>query len=520
MKKSKTSSIIGISSATFLSRILGLIREQIFAFLLGATNFADAFLVAFRIPNLLRDLFAEGALSTSFIPTFTQYVLKKGEKKAFYLSNLVINFLIMVIGFLIILGYIFTPQIVRFMAPGFSLFPEKFSLTIMMTKILLPFLLFVSLASVFMGMLNVYHKFFIPAFAPAMFNLTIILGGLIIFLISPSSHQKAVLWAMAAFVGGFIQLAIQIPSACRLGYKYKFCFDLKFKEEGLKRIFNLMLPAIIGLAAVQINIIINTMLASFLPTGSVSYLNYAFRLIQFPIGLFGVAIATVTTAYISRDIVKNDISQLNKNIADSLKLNSFLSFPALVYFFLLGQLIIELLFEHGQFKPRDTLFTYQTLQFYCLALFFYSGVKIMAPVFYAANKSHIAVISSISAVVTNLAVSLSTYRVMGVKGLALGLSCGSFVNFLVLSFNYTRHFGWIKDQNILSGIGKHALAAIVMGIAGLSLYQWLKGYKIIVSATGTIILCGGFYFFLNYLFKSAELEKFFRIIKSFIKKKK
>lgn len=512
MKEQKTSSVIGISSATFLSRIFGLIRVQIFAFLLGATNFADAFLVAFRIPNLLRDLFAEGALSTAFVPTFTHYLLKKSKKEAFYLSNLIINSLILIIGALIIVGYILTPEIVKLIAPGFLKIEEKFFLTIVMTRILLPFLLFVSLASVVMGILNVYHKFFIPAFAPAVFNITIISGGIIIIILNPSDYNKAILWAIAALIGGLMQLVIQLPSAIKLGYRYQPVVDFNFQEQGVRQILKLMLPAVVGLAAVQINIIINTILASLLPTGSVAYLNYGFRLIQLPIGVFGVAIATVTTAYISKNIVRDEIDKLKKNVADSIKLTSFLTMPAIVYYLLLGDTIIALLFQHGRFTKIDTVNTFRALQFYSLALFFYSSVKIFAPVFYATGKSHKAVIASILAVITNISVSLSTYKTMGVKGLSLGVSCGAFVNFSFLAISFVLQFGKIKNQKVLVSIFKHIVSAICMGITGIYMYNLLKVYGILIAGLIPIIVSGLIYTGVNFLLKTEEFSKIVRIV--------
>ncbi len=513
MKEKKTSSVLGISSATFLSRILGLIREQLFAFLLGATNFADAFLVAFRIPNILRDLFAEGALSTAFIPTFTHHIIKKGKKDAFYLSNLVINFLIIIIGLIIIVGYIFTPQIVKLIAPGFTNVGDKFQLTVIMTKILFPFLLLVSISSVLMGILNVHNKFFIPALAPAMFNVTMIFGGIIIIIVKPTDYYKPIYWAIAALIGGFIQIAIQLPAAFKVGYRYKPVIDLRLKNSGLRKVVKLMLPATVGLAAVQINIIINTIIASMLPTGSVAYLNYSFRLIQLPIGMFGVAIATVTTAYITKDVVNKDIKKLKSNIADSLKLNSFLTFPAIVYLFILGDTLVALLFQHGRFNYVDTVNTFKALQFYSLSLFFYSSVKILAPVFYAINKSHKPVISSILSVITNLAVSLTTYRTLGIRGLALGLSAGSFVNFLFLMINFIKIFGVIKKENILSSVLKNLVSSFVMIAVGMFVYGKLINESIFISATAALIASGITYFVISILIKSREMKQIMNIVR-------
>ncbi len=513
-KKGKSASIFSISFATFISRILGLIREQIFASLFGATNFADAFLVAFRIPNLLRDLFAEGALSTAFIPTFSDYLINRGKKDAFLLANLVINFLIFIIGIIIIVGIFFTPFIVKFIAPGFINSPEKFIVTVKMTRILLPFLLFVSLASVFMGILNVYNKFFLPALAPALFNVVIILTGIIIFFISPSDTTKIIIWAIGALIGGFVQLVIQIPQAVKIGYRYKAVLDIFFKNEGLKRIVKLMLPAIIGLAATQINIIVNTNLASYLTMGSIAYLTYAFRLIQLPIGVFGVSIATVNTATISKDVARKDFFTLKKNISFSLKLNSYLTFPATAGFISLGIPIIQLIFQHGKFSHLNTLNTYSALLYYSPALFFYAGVKILAPVFYAIRKSFIPVISSFLAVSVNLTVSILTYKIYGIKGLAAGLTCASVVNFSFLFFIFLYLFGSLKGFSILKSLLINLFNSLIMGIAVYYIFnitnQYFNFYISSVIAIGSAIII---YFILSYIFKVEEFHNFLNLLK-------
>lgn len=519
MSFKKSTSIFLISLATTISRILGLIREQIFAFILGASDFSDAFLVAFRIPNLLRDLFAEGALSTAFIPTFTKYLIKKNKKQAFQLANHVINFLFLSIGVLIILGYLFTPNIVGLLGKGYYSNPEKFQLIILLTKILMPFLLFISIASVFMGILNSHNKFFIPALAPAMFNTAIICTGILIMVFAPGDINKAIIWASGALIGGILQLLIQIPFASRLGYKYKPTFDWKFQNEGLRRIIKLMLPAVLGLAAVQINLVVNTRFASYLGVGAVSYLYFAFRLIWLPIGIFGVSIATVNTAVISRDIAEQDFKKLKQNIAFSLKMNSFLNIPSTIFFITLGIPIIKLLFQHGQFTSEKTLHTYQALLFYSPALFFYSGVKLLAPVFYAMKKSFIPVYSSVLAVIVNLIVSYTTYTIIGIKGLALGLASAAFINFIFLLIMFFFYHGLIKGENIFSAILKHTISAAGMGIGGYLFYKCFMNYGYLFSTVFPIIIAPLIYLLLSYLLNVKELHEFKGIFNHKFKKK-
>jgi len=517
----KGASIFFISLATIISRILGLIREQIFVFLLGATGFSDAFIVAFRIPNMLRDLFAEGALSTAFIPTFTKYLVQKSKKEAFILANYVINFLIIILSFLIILGYLFTPQIVKLIASNYTIGTEKktlFFLTITMTKILLPFILFVSLAAVFMGILNSHKKFFISALAPALFNLTIISTGILIFVFSPNNINKVIIWSIGALFGGLVQFLIQVPFVYKLGYKYKLKIDLKLKHPGLRNIIKLMLPAVIGIAAVQINVIYNTNLAVKLTEGTLTCFYEAFRLIWLPLGIFGVAIATVSTAVISNDIANKNFSKLKENISFSLKMNSFLNIPSMTLFLTLGIPIIQLLFQHGEFTSQKTIYTYYALQIFSFALFFYAGNKILAPVFYAIKKSYIPVISSLISVSINIIVSRLTYKTLEIKGLALGISLASFTNFIILFSFFILKFGKIKYSEIIYPIFKHILCSIGMGIVGYLSYKSLINFKLL-SLTLPIVISGVVYILLCYLLKVDELSKFLEIFLSKIKKR-
>ena len=362
-----------VSSATFLSRILGLVREQVFAYLFGAGFATDAFIAAFRIPNLLRDLFAEGALSSAFIPVFTDHLTNQGKEKAWELANLVLNLLVITLCVIVILGIIFSPYIVQIIAPGFGKEAGKQELTSLLSRIMFPFLLLVALAALVMGVLNTFRRFGIPALAPTMFNLGMIAGG--IFL-SPLFDPPIIGMALGVLLGGFGQFAIQLPTLRRIGFKYRFKINLR--HPGVKRILLLMAPATLGLASTQINIFVNTLIASLLPQGSVSYLNYSFRLMQFPIGVFGVAVATVTFPIISDYAAKKQTGELISTFSSSLKLVFFLTIPSAVFLAVASQPVISVLFQHGKFTYLDTVAASQALMFYCIGLFAYSSVRLTA----------------------------------------------------------------------------------------------------------------------------------------------
>jgi putative peptidoglycan lipid II flippase len=289
-----------VGLATSSSRIGGLIREQLFASLMGAGYYSDAFVVAFRIPNLLRDLLAEGALSTAFVPTFTRRLMHGGRDEAWSLGNLVLTTLLVVTSLLALGGIFAAEPLVRLIAPGFAATPGKLDLTVHLTRILFPFLPMIALAAVLMGMLNAQQKFFVPALAPALFNAAAIVVGVTLHFAHVSAASAVLYWTLAVLLGGLVQFGIQIPPLWRAGWRWRPRFDPRFADPDLRQILHLMVPAFLGLSATQLNILINNILASQLEQGSPSWINYAFRLMQLPIGVFGVAIATVNLAAVSR----------------------------------------------------------------------------------------------------------------------------------------------------------------------------------------------------------------------------
>lgn len=459
-----------VGFATFISRIFGLLREQTFAGLFGAGAFTDAFNAAFRIPNLLRDLFAEGALSSAFVPIFSEYKSLKSQQETNELANIVISALITVIGIICAAGIFFSEDIVRYMAPGFENTPGKIELTVLMTKITFPFLILVSAAAVFMGMLNSHGRFFIPAFAPTLFNLGMIVSGFSICYIFKYSGQPPIIgMAWGVLLGGSMQMMIQYLSLKKLNYRFKFI--LKFKHEGLIRIFKLMLPAAIGLAATQLNVFINTWLASQLSDGAISYLNYSFRLMQLPIGIFGVAISSVTLPTIAAQIAKGEKDKLAGTITSSLSLVFLLTIPATFGLIFLREPIISLLYEHGRFTRTDTVNTGYALLGYSVGLFGYSAVKILAPVFYAFNETKIPVAASITSVACNIFLNFILIKQYSYFGLAIATSIAMILNFFILFAFIKLRIRAVAVKKIIYSFFKITLASLFMGILLFYIYD-------------------------------------------------
>ena len=448
--------------ATITSRLLGLVRDQVLAFYFGAGDANDAFRIASRIPNLVRDLFAEGAMSAAFVPTFTRQLTLHGRDRAWQLASSVINALLIVTGIIVILGMVFAEPLVRLFASGFAEVPGKLELTIYLTRIVFPFLTMVALAAVFMGMLNSLGHFFIPALSPAMFNVAIIVMALALIPIAPSlGLQPITIVAIASLVGGVGQALIQWPPLRREGFRYRPVLD--FRDEGLHRVLLLMGPGTIGMAATQINVFVNTVLATGEGTGAVTWLEYAFRLMYLPIGLFGVSIATAATPAISRMVAEQDLGRIRSTLAGALGLMLFLNIPATIGLIVLARPIIAVIFEHGKFTASDTAATAAALQLYAIGLVGYSIVRIISPTFYALQRSRIPVMVSAGAVLVNVVLNLALVRVMGYRGLALGTSITAILNATAQIFLLRRELGGLEGKRIASSLLRVLVSAAVMG---------------------------------------------------------
>jgi len=484
-----------ISLAVMASRVLGLVRDQVFAALFGAGLQYDAFLTAFRIPNLLRDLFAEGALSAAFVTTFTQVQQTKGEQEAFRLSNRVATALMILLSLICIVGWIFAPSIVYLLAPGFYDVPGKADLTIHLTRIMMPFLLLIALAAKAMGILNARNNFAVPAVAPVFFNLGSVIGGLFLGLtMGPFLGLSAIEgMAFGTLVGGFLQFAVQWPSLRRAGFRYRPM--LSFTDPGVRQIMKLMGPAIIGTAAVQINVFVNTNFASAIIdpatgavlNGPVSWLSYAFRFMQFPIGVFGVAIATATLPPLSRSTRNPDYVEFRRTLAHSLALVFLLCIPSALGLAVLGRPIVALVFEHGKFTSFDTVQTANALTAYSIGLAGYAAVKVLSPAFYALNDARTPMLISLGSIAVNYVMNSLLVGPLGHVGLAFSTSTVALVNFLLLALFMRRRVQRLE--------GRH-LGKTVLRIAGASIPMAITAW-LIAELVGALPLRG----FLLHLFQ-------------------
>jgi putative peptidoglycan lipid II flippase len=466
----RSAGVIGI--ATMTSRVLGLVREQVLAFYFGAGDAMDAFNVAYRVPNLVRDLFAEGAMSAAFVPTFAKRLTSGTRESAWHLANSVINALLIVTGVIVIAGIVFAEPLLRVFAGDYAEVPGKFELTVELTRIMVPFLTLVALASVLMGMLNALGHFFVPALSPAMFNVGTIVCALALIPIAPQlGVAPIVIVAMGTIVGGLGQLLIQLPPLGREGYRYRPVLDTR--DDGLRRILVLMVPGTIGLAATQINVFVNTILATDQGTGAVSWLNYAFRLMYLPIGLFGVSIATAATPALSRLAHDEDYPRIRATVAHAMGLMMMLNVPATLGLMVLASPIIALIFEHGSFTPEDTAATAAALRWYAVGLVGYSVVRIVSPTFYALGKSRVPVTVSVVSVFINVALNLALVRVMGYRGLALGTSLAALVNAATQLVLLRREIGGIEGRRVVVTFMKVVAASAVMAAAAWATDVWM-----------------------------------------------
>jgi len=546
----RSAAIVGIS--VMGSRLMGVVREQVFAFMFGTTMFADAFIAAFRIPNLLRDLFAEGALSTAFTTTFTKTWEKEGEASAWHLARLVLSSLTFILGVICIAGVIFAPQVVHVISGGFEDVPGKFELTVRMTRLLFPFILFVSLAAAVMGMLNARHVFGIPASASTVFNIvSVVSGAALACLFEPQQHwlhphfgERAVFgWCFGVLLGGLAQLAIQLPSLWQAGFN--FAGKLNFRDSGLRTVLILMVPSAIAGSAVQVNVMVNGQFASHIP-GAMSWLYYAFRLVQLPIGIFGVAIATVTLPAVARQHALDDLKAFGKTVEDALRFGFYLTLPASVGLAAVARPVIQLIYEHGSFNAASTSQTALALQAYTIGLAGYSGIKILVPCFYAMQPPrfesraesgfwssffhfvmNVVLFTparvSLIGIVLNLVLCFVLYYYLGWGHVGLALATGfvAVFNFLQLVHAIHKKIDLGAPAEWLSFFVRVTISTMACGCVVLVGNHFLLAHRTTHSLLGAAILflnigaAGGVYFGLTVLLSVPESLE----LVSFIKRK-
>ncbi len=460
--------------ATLTSRVLGVVREQVVAAFFGAGAAMDAYNVAFRIPNLLRDLFAEGAMSAAFVPTFTRTLTTEGKEPAWRLGNHVINALIVVTAALVALGILFAePLVLTFAAERYTSDPRQLALTVQMARIMLPALTLIALAAAFMGMLNSLHHYFIPALSPASFNvLTIVCAFALVPVMPAFGLEPIVAIAIGTLLGGVAQLAMQWPTLRSEGFRYRL--DIDWRDPGLRRMLTLMGPGTVGLAATQVNVFVNTLLATGTETGAVSWLQYAFRLMYLPIGLFGVSIATAVLPAVSRHTAERNDEAVRDTIAGGVSLMLMLNVPATVGLIVLAHPIVRVILERGRFTASDTAATAAALQFYALGLLAYSVVRIISPIFYALGRSRVPVTVSVVTVLVNAGLNIMLVRVLGFRGLALGTSIAALFNAATLLILLRRQLHGLHEGRMISAFVRILAAAGAMGLVAALLDQLLE----------------------------------------------
>jgi putative peptidoglycan lipid II flippase len=475
------------------SRILGLVREQLLAALFGAGNLMDAYVVAARLPNLLRDLFAEGAMSAAFVPTFTRTLTTGGKPAAWRLGTNAINGLLITTGALVALGMIFTEPLIRLLtAADYALVPGQLQLTVMLARIMLPLLTLIAVAAALMGMLNALGHFFVPALSPAMFNVATVLCAIAVVPFAGTIGVPPItLIALSTLAGGIAQLAIQVPPLRREGLRWRAALD--WHDEGLQRVLRLMGPGTIGLAATQVNLAVNQLLATR-EVGAASWLNYAFRIMYLPIGLFGVSIGTAVLPAVSRHSAERNATGVRDTVADGLSLMMMLNVPAAVGLMVLASPIVRLLFERRAFTAADTAATAAAVQLYALGLVGYSIVRITSPTFYALGRNRIPVQVSAATVLVNALFSVVLQQMFGFRGLALGTSLAALFNAVTLLVLLKGELGAISGRRLGSAFARITAASLVMGLAALlterALLAMMPGAALTVQALRLVAAIG------------------------------
>lgn len=462
-----------VALAVMLSRVLGLARELIFAALFGAGRGMDAYITAYRAPNLLRDLFAEGALSVAFVTVFSKLGVEKSYEAAWALARKMATLALVFMTFVTLLGIIFAPALIGVLAPGFD--AEKSAFAVELTRIMFPFILMVSLSALVMGMLNSRNVFGVPALASSFYNLGSIFGGVTIaWLIDPTFGPRALIgMAIGTLVGGFLQLAVQIPSLKKVGFA--FHFDFGWRDEQVKRVLWLMLPAVIAASAVQVNVMVNSIFASYLGDGAVSWLSYAFRLMQLPLGIFGVAVATVTLPAVSKIAAGGDMAHFRETLAKALRLALFLTLPATIGLMMMGHEIIGLIYERGKFTAEDTMQTGLALKFYAVGLMGYACIKVLSPAFYALERKWTPMLVTFFGIALNIVLNWQlTFRLgMGHKGLALSTGLVATIDFFILYVLMRRAAGGMETFKVVGSFGRMAVAAAGLAAVCVAGRQWL-----------------------------------------------
>lgn len=507
-KVTRAAGVVG--TATFLSRILGFVRDVVIAGFFGAGLASDAFFVAFRIPNLLRRLFAEGSLTVAFIPVFSEYLTRHGRDEAFSLARSAMRMLSIILAATAVVGIMAAPLIVHIIAPGFTNSPEKYQLCVDLTRFIFPYIFFIGLVALCMGILNVLDHFAAPALAPVFLNLAMITS---VLLLSPHLERPVFGLAVGVLLGGLLQLLLQIPFLLKNGVR--FWQKTKIYHPGLKRIGLLMLPAVFGAAVYQINMVIGTLLASLLPEGSVSYLYYADRLVQFPLGIFAIAAATAVLPSLSKQVAEKDFDGLRETFCHAMNFVLFITIPAMAGLVVLREPIVRLLFERGAFDAATVRLTAVALLYYCAGLWAFAAVRIVVSMFYALQDTKTPVKMAVVSIGVNIVMGIVLMGPLKHGGLALATSLASVVNLLLLVWALRRKIGMLGWRSIMVSAGRSVATSLLMGGAVWGMSLWIiprdhqATFRLLLGVTGAVAAGVAVYAVMSYVFGSPE---FYRLV--------
>lgn len=457
-----------MGAMTLLSRVLGYVRDLLLASILGAAGSSDAFIIALRIPNLLRRLVGEGALTAAFVPVFLRRLKEGGRQAAGELLGRALGTLSFVLVLLTTAGVLFSPLVVRLVAFGFSRTQEKWDLTVALNRLMFPYLLFIGLAALAMAALNSLRSFAVPAFTPVLLNLSIITAALVL---GRRMEEPAFAFAIGVLVGGFLQIAFQLPFLARRGMSVRP--RLAFRDRDIRRIGLLMIPGVFGVAVHQINVIVDAQFASFLANGSVSWLYYGDRVTELVLGVFAISISTVVLPTLSRQVLDGEAQRVRETLSLALRLIAFVTIPATVGLLLLRLPIITVLFQRGQFSAMDAWQTSQALLGYCLGLLPFAAVLVLAPAFYAHQDTATPV--KVAAVTLGVHAVLCAVLVGPLQhtGIALATSASSALNTVLLMWLLRRRLGRdIWRREIFVSVAQFVLCGGVMALCLWGLQRW------------------------------------------------
>lgn len=512
-KVAKAAGVVG--AATMVSRIFGVIRDMVIAALFGANWITDAFWIAFRIPNMLRRLLGEGSLTISFVPVFSEYLQNKSRQDALDLASSAFTLLSIILVVISILGIVLSPVIITLTAWGFVGNSEQFELAVFLNRIMFPYIFFIALVALCMGILNSFRHFAMPALSPVMLNIAMIAAAL---LLRDYFSTPITALAVGVLIGGILQLAMQWPVLLKFGIKFKFRLNLH--HPGLKKIGLLLLPAILSAGVGTINVLITGMiLASMLPSGSVTYLFYADRIMELPLGIFAIAIGTAALPSFSKYVAEGKMDELKKNISFSLRIMLFLTIPAMIALMYLNIPIISVLFQRGSFDARAATLTGQALFCYALGLWAFSILRVFISSFFALKDSKWPLKAAVITLIVNVVASVALMIPLKHNGIALGLSISAIVQVMILALVLKRKIGAFLDRDFYSFLAKVIISSLVM-LAALMLVDFFlpwdinAGFTLKFSYLLISVVAGATTFFISsYILKSPEIYSLINLIK-------